>query len=264
MLEQLKDIVRRAGQILLSAHDIARGVHEKSSHVDLVTVYDPMVQEFLRRELLALRPEAGFLGEEEERHDIAGKREIFIVDPIDGTTNFIRGLHHSCVSVGLMADGAMEYGVVYNPYYDEMFSARRGEGAWLGETLLRVTQNPLRDSLVLFGSAIYYRDTIPSTLKFVEALLPQCLDFRRGASAALDCCYVAAGRGDLFFECRLCPWDYAAGSLILTEAGGVATALDGSPLRLTEKCSVAFGNPVNHPQLLEIARRIAATPEQKG
>lgn len=264
MLEELIKIVRDAGELILSAHDIANGVQEKSSHVDLVTVYDPLVQEQLRHALLALLPEAGFLGEEEAVHDIEGKRAVFIVDPIDGTTNFIRGLHHSCISVGLMLDGVMEYGVVYNPYLDELFTAKRGHGAFLNGTPLHVTDAALQDSLVLFGSAIYYRETIPATLRFVEELLPQTLDFRRGGSAALDFCYLAAGRADLFFECCLCPWDYAAGSLIVTEAGGVVTALDGSPLRLTERCSVAVGNPHNHPALLAAAARIGAEPDMKG
>ena len=135
-------------------------------------------------------------------------------------------------------------------------AAQRGKGAWLNGQRLHVTQHAVHDSLLLFGSAINYRETIPETLRFVEALLPNCLDFRRGGSAALDCCYVAAGRADLFFECKLCPWDYAAGGLIVTEAGGIATQLDGSPLALTQRGSVAMGNAVNHPELLAIARRI--------
>lgn len=256
LLERLKDIVRSAGTTVRSAQDAAMGIREKSSHVDLVTLYDPMVQEFLRSRLMTLLPEAGFLGEEDATHDIAGRRQLFIVDPIDGTMNFIRGLHHSAISVALAVDGVVTHAVVYNPYYDEMFSAQRGKGAWLNGQRLHVTQHAVHDSLVLFGSAIYYRDTIAETLRFVEALLPNCLDFRRGGSAALDCCYVAAGRADLFFECRLCPWDYAAGDLIVTEAGGIATQLDGSPLALTQRGSVAMGNAVNHPELLAIARRI--------
>lgn len=256
LLERLKDIVRSAGTTVRSAQDAAMGIREKSSHVDLVTLYDPMVQEFLRSRLMALLPEAGFLGEEDATHDIAGKRQLFIVDPIDGTMNFIRGLHHSSISVALAVDGVVTHAVVYNPYYDEMFSAQRGKGAWLNGQRLHVTQHAVHDSLVLFGSAIYYRETIPETLRFVEALLPNCLDFRRGGSAALDCCYVAAGRADLFFECKLCPWDYAAGGLIVTEAGGIATQLNGSPLALMQRGSVAMGNAVNHPELLAIARRI--------
>ena len=261
LLERLKDIVRSAGTTVRSAQDAAMGIREKSSHVDLVTLYDPMVQEFLRSRLMTLLPEAGFLGEEDATHDIAGRRQLFIVDPIDGTMNFIRGLHHSAISVALAVDGVVTHAVVYNPYYDEMFSAQRGKGAWLNGQRLHVTQHAVHDSLVLFGSAIYYRETIPETLRFVEALLPNCLDFRRGGSAALDCCYVAAGRADLFFECRLCPWDYAAGGLIVTEAGGIATQLDGSPLALTQRGSVAMGNAVNHPELLAIARRMGLETE---
>ena len=129
LLERLKDIVRSAGTTVRSAQDAAMGIREKSSHVDLVTLYDPMVQEFLRSRLMTLLPEAGFLGEEDATHDIAGKRQLFIVDPIDGTMNFIRGLHHSSISVALAVDGVVTHAVVYNPYYDEMFSAQRGKGA---------------------------------------------------------------------------------------------------------------------------------------
>lgn len=210
LLERLKDIVRSAGTTVRSAQDAAMGIREKSSHVDLVTLYDPMVQEFLRSRLLTLLPEAGFLGEEDATHDIAGRRQLFIVDPIDGTMNFIRGLHHSAISVALAVDGVVTHarGLQSLLRRDVLRPAR--QGAWLNGQRLHVTQHAVHDSLVLFGSAIYYRDTIPETLRFVEALLPNCLDFRRGGSAALDCCYVAAGRADLFFECKLCPWDYAA------------------------------------------------------
>ena len=115
LLERLKDIVRSAGTTVRSAQDAAMGIREKSSHVDLVTLYDPMVQEFLRSRLLTLLPEAGFLGEEDATHDIAGRRQLFIVDPIDGTMNFIRGLHHSSISVALAVDGVVTHAVVYNP-----------------------------------------------------------------------------------------------------------------------------------------------------
>lgn len=264
MLEQMIQIVSRAGEIVRGARDIERGVSEKSSHVDLVTVYDPMVQQQLRRELLALLPEAGFLGEEDQTHDIAGKRAVFIVDPIDGTTNFIRHLHHSCISVGLEIDGEMQYAVVYNPYFDEMFSAKRGGGAFLNGKAIHAANRPLQESLVLFGSAIYYRQTLPATLRFVQELLPNTMDFRRGGSAALDLCYLAAGRADLFFECCLCAWDFAAGSLIVQEAGAMVTALDGTPLRLHEKCSVAAGSLANHQWLCGLARRIAGEPNMEG
>ena len=264
MYEVIAEIVKEAGRIMLEANDIQSSVQEKSSHCDLVTKYDPLVENFLRTRLLAAFPEAGFFGEEEETHQTEGKRSVFIVDPIDGTTNFVRGLHHSCISVGLWQDGQMEYAAVCNPYYDELFTAQRGMGAFLNGTPLRMTSVSLEDSLTLFGSAIYYRETLPATLRFVEELFPRCIDFRRGGSAALDLCYVAAGRADLFFECCLQPWDYAAGSLIVQEAGGIATALQGTPLRFFERCSVAAGNGINHPQLLALAEKISAEPDMEG
>lgn len=264
MYEIIADIVKRAGSIILGAHHIDEGVKEKSSACDLVTVYDTAVQAKLHSELLATFPEFGFYGEENDCCETEGKRGWFIVDPIDGTANFIRRLHHSCISVGLLIEGDMQYGVVYNPYYDELFTAERGKGAFLNGTPIHVSDVGVSDSLLLFGSAVYYRETIPATMRFVQELFPQTLDFRRGGSAALDLCYLAAGRADLYFECCIRPWDYAAGSLIAQEAGAIVTALDGTPLRFTDRCSVAAGNPKNYPELIRLSNRIAAEPDMKG
>lgn len=264
MEQRLAAIVKEAGALMLQAKNIGDSVTQKGSPRDLVTEYDTRVQEFLRSRLSEAFPDYGFFGEEEHVHDIRGKEGFFIVDPIDGTTNFVRGLHHSCISVGLCLQGQMHCAAVYNPYYDELFTATRGGGAYLNGRPLHMKACPIEESLVLFGSAIYYRDTIPATVRLVEELFPVSLDFRRGGSAALDLCYLASGGGDLFFETCLQPWDYAAGSLIVEEAGGTVTALDGSPLHLTEPCSVAGGNRINHPQLVNIAQRIAREPEMKG
>ena len=125
MLEEIISIVRRAGGIVRGAHDVERVTSEKSCSEDLVTEYDTGVQAFLRRELLALLPEADFFGEEGE-HQTMTKHRTFIVDPIDGTVNFVRGLRYSNVSVALAEGGVVQYGVVYNPYADELFSAARG------------------------------------------------------------------------------------------------------------------------------------------
>lgn len=264
MEQRIGAIVREAGQLVLQAKNIANSVAQKGSPRDLVTEYDTRVQELLRRRLAEEFPRYGFFGEEEKQHDILGKEGFFIVDPIDGTTNFVRGLHHSCISVGLYVGGQMESAAVYNPYYDELYTAGRGRGAYLNGSKLQMKPSDLTESLVLFGSAIYYRDTIPATVRMVEELFPVTLDFRRGGSAALDLCYLASGGGDLFFETCLQPWDYAAGSLIVTEAGGVVSALDGRDLNLTAPCSVAAGNPVNHPQLIRIAQQILEEADMKG
>lgn len=264
MYEIIETIVRRAGEIVLRAKHIDESVQEKSSHCDLVTKFDGMVQEYLHRELLSAFPEAGFYGEEEEVHDIAGKAAYFIVDPIDGTMNFVRHARHSCISVGLMKDGRMEYGAVYQPYTDEMFTAQRGKGAFLNGRPLKMRDVPLSESIAMFGSAIYYRDTIPATARLMQEALPLVLDFRRSGSAALDICYVAAGRADVFFEACIRPWDYAAATLIAQEAGAVVSALDGTPLRYMDRCSVAVGSPSNYPDLISIVQRILREPDMKG
>lgn len=264
MEQRIGAIAKEAGALVLQAKNIADSVSQKGSPRDLVTEYDTKVQELLRTKLAEAFPQYGFFGEEEQYHDIQDKAGFFIVDPIDGTTNFVRGLHHSCISVGLYVDGQMESAAVYNPYYDELFTAGRGRGAYLNGKPLKMKAVTMQESLVLFGSAIYYRDTIPATVRMVEELFPVTLDFRRGGSAALDLCYLAAGGGDVFFETCLQPWDYAAGSLIVTEAGGIVTALDGTPLRLTDPCSVAAGNALNHPQLIQTAQKILQEPDMKG
>lgn len=261
MYEKIADIVKEAGMLIRDARQIEKSVKEKTSACDLVTTFDTAVQEQLYTRLMAEFPDFGFYGEENDCCQTEGKRGWFIVDPIDGTANFVRGLHHSCISVGLLVDGQMEYGVVYNPYYDELFTAQRGKGAYLNGEMIHVTDADMDHSLLLFGSAIYYRETIPATLRFVEELFPRVLDFRRGGSAALDLCYLAAGRADVYFECCIRPWDYAAGSLIAQEAGATVTALDGTPLRFVDRCSVAAGNAKNHRELIELSQRIASEPD---
>ena len=223
MLEQIIDIVRRAGDMVLSAHDIQNVTREKHGPADLVTQYDEAVQAFLRRELLKLLPEAEFFGEEGERPALTHPW-IFVVDPIDGTTNFTRRMNCSSVSVALVHNGQAEYGVVYNPFVG------------------RASSRDAAHAIVACGSTIYDRSYTHRHFAILRHLYDRCLDYRRFASAALDCCMVACGRAEIFFECRLSPWDYAAGSLIAQEAGGVAVRLDGSFLDPLHPGSVFITN----------------------
>lgn len=264
MYEAVTEIVRRAGRIMTEAQHIDESVKEKTAACDLVTAYDTAVQAQLQRELSEAFPQFGFYAEENDCCNIEGKPGWFIVDPIDGTTNFVRGLHHSCISVGLLVGGEMAFGAVYNPFANEMFTAERGKGAFLNGKPIHATDARMNESIVLLGSAIYYRETIPATLRFIEELFPVTLDLRRGGSAALDLCYVASGKADLFFECCLRPWDYAAGSLIAEEAGCIVTALDGTPLRFFDRCSVAVGTQKNYHELINLSRQIANEPNMKG
>ena len=252
MLEQIISIVREAGEIVLSAHDVWSQSHEKSSAADLVTEYDLAVERFLKEKLPPLVPGSLFFGEEEKENASPLTGWVFIVDPIDGTTNFVRGLKHSAISVALAHDGAVEYGVVYDPYKDEIFSAKRGGGAFLNGRPIRVSERPLDQGVFGMGTAIYDRQFIAPTMRVTEQLFRRSCDFRRLGAAALDLCDVACGRLDLFFEYSLSPWDHAAGGLILIEAGGVLSTLEGRPMDYTRRCSVWASNRVNGDILREL------------
>lgn len=252
MLEQIASIVREAGRIVLSAHDIASQTHEKTSAGDLVTDYDLAVETFLKEKLPPLMPGSIFFGEEEAENAGPGRGWAFIVDPIDGTANFVRHLRQSAISVALACDGAVEYGVVYDPYRDEIFTAKRGGGAFLNGRPIHVSARPLSQGIFGMGTALYKREYIAPTLRVTEQLFRRSCDFRRMGAAALDLCYVACGRFDAFFEYSLCPWDYAAGSLLITEAGGFVSTLDGQPLPVIRRSTLWASNDVNKDVLKEL------------
>ena len=169
MLEQIIPIVREAGDIVLSARDIWSHTHEKTSAADLVTEYDLAVENFLKEKLPPLVPGSVFFGEEEAENADPTRGWAFIVDPIDGTTNFVRGLKQSAVSVALACDGRVEYGVVYDPFKEELFSARRGGGAFCNGAPIHVSERPLAQGVFGMGTAIYrhharHRAALPAQL----------------------------------------------------------------------------------------------------
>ena len=245
MLEAIAAIVREAGDVILSAGDIAAKTHEKTSAADLVTDYDVAVETLLREKLLALLPEAVFYGEEEETAPDPTRGWAFLVDPIDGTTNFVRGICQSAISVGVTLDGVLQYGVVYDPAKGELFSAGRGGGAFLNGVPIHVSDKPLSQGIFLVGTALYHRKYLEPTISLTRQLWERSCDFRRLGSAALDMCYVACGRAEVFFEYSLSPWDYAAGAMILEEAGGCSCTLEGEPLHLGGRGSVWASNPAS-------------------
>lgn len=237
MLDKIVAIVYEAGQIVKNAQQIEQVTREKDGAANLVTQYDEAVQAFLKEKLLTLKPEADFFGEEGEHQALTGEW-TFIVDPIDGTTNFVRGLHYSNIAVALVYRGQVRYAAVYDPYMNEMFAAERGKGATLNGKSIHVSDRPLERAIVLCGSTIYDRSHTDRSFALMRHLYDNALDFRRFGAAELDGCQVAAGRADIFFECRLSPWDFAASSLIVEEAGGHLTRLDGSPIDPREGGSV--------------------------
>ena len=243
MMENIINIVKEAGQIVLKAQQIQDNVESKQGRANFVTKFDVEVQNFLYTELLKIYPTASFIGEEDEKKDKVLGEYCFIIDPIDGTTNFIFDYRHSAVSVGLLYQNEIITGVVYNPYLEEMFSAEKGKGAFLNGRQLKIADLKLADGIVAIGTCPYYREKADETFFIARKLFDKALDIRRSGSAALDICYVAAGRIVLYYEILLSPWDYAAASLILKEAGGCIASMDQKELSFTQPCSALAATP---------------------
>ena len=253
ILELLCASEREAGTLMLEAHDIL--AERKTDRRDVVTEYDRRVQALLIERLSAALPEARFFCEENDRHDDLHADTVFIIDPIDGTMNFVRHLNHSAVSVAYTRFGRVEAAAVYNPYVDEMFSAVRGEGAFLNGKPIHVDPAPLGETVICFGSAPYNPELTERTFELARRSYLTGLDVRRQGSAALDLCSVAAGRAGAYFELSISLWDYAAGALIVSEAGGQVTRVDGSPLPWTgAKTSVLAAEAGKAAEFLEMAK----------
>lgn len=195
---------------------------------DFVSRADIAAQAIIKEELMEARPNYGWLAEE-EKDEIEGADPTrrWIVDPLDGTTNFLHGLPHWAVSIALEHKGAIVSAVIYDPAKDEMFYAEKGTGAWMNESRLRVSgRNRMIESIFATGLPFGGRADLPETLQDLARLLPACAGVRRWGSASLDLAYVAAGRYDGFWERRLNAWDIAAGTLIVKEAGGFVQPLN--------------------------------------
>ncbi len=251
MLNRIIDIVKAAAEIYKSAGSDL-GISMKSSGVDLVTRYDKAIQEFLIEKLSAAVPGAHFVGEEGEGNKELTDGYCFIIDPIDGTTNFVKGFQHSAISVGLAKDREIVLGVVMDPDLDNIYYAEKGKGAFLNGEPISVSDCDMAHSLVLFGTCPYEHELAHRTFELTEKVFYDCLEVRRAGSAALDICYVAAGKADLFFELILRPWDWAGATLILKEAGGICTTCDGDELDASKIRSYACGNSKNIKEFYEI------------
>ena len=243
LLKSIEKIAEEAGKIVLEAHGIRQTVSEKSDFRNLVTKYDKQVQEFLIRELTQILPEASFLGEEWGRdafREEYRKGWLFVLDPIDGTSNFICGLIPSVVSIGLFKDGKPYIGVVYEPHLKQLFAAERSCGAHLNGVPIHSSELPLSMSLVTFGTSAYYDGaTIKAAFDAAHSYMGKCIDIRRTGSAAYDLCSVAAGITGLYIEPYIQLWDYAAGALIAEEAGCRVTDFCGEPLSYDGPSGVA-------------------------
>ncbi|SDB59043.1 inositol monophosphatase family protein [Butyrivibrio sp. INlla16] len=231
MIEDIINIARKAGDIMKNAE--RPKITEKAGHANFCTETDEKIQAFLIENLQEVLPEAQFLGEEDGQDEFTAKMEkgyCFVLDPIDGTSNFIYEYRPSVVSIGLLKDGKPHMAVIYNPFDDMMLSAQAGQGAYMNGERIMSTEAPLSDSLVVFGTAPYYAGLQERTFEIAKKILPLCVDLRRSGTAAWDMCCVALGRCALYFEMRVQLWDYAAAALIAQEAGCTITDIDGKPL----------------------------------
>ncbi len=220
---------------------------------DFVTKVDTEVQHFLKEALRDLSPEVQFMGEEEHLHQVDPSRPAWILDPIDGTTNLICDYRQSAVSLGYYENGRIEAGVIYNPFSGETFHAVRGQGSFLNGNRIHVSEKTaLRDSLISIGTSPYDKELAPANFRVFQKVFEHSLDIRRSGSAALDLAYVACGRTDGYFERNLKPWDFAAGTLLVEEAGGCVTTVRMGPLDFLKNQDILATNGSIHEELGEL------------
>jgi myo-inositol-1(or 4)-monophosphatase len=232
-------------------------VREKGP-ADLVTEADLASQQAIRRTLLEAFPDHGFLAEEQDQDTTAPPQSTeyrWIADPLDGTTNFVHRVPHYSVSLALEHRGELLVAAVYDPARNECFTATGGEGAYLDGRPVRTSQiRDLSEALAAVGFPPKTRPDCPDLLVFLEAL-DQCQAIRRTGSTALNLCYLAAGRFDVYWSFSAKIWDVAAGVLLVREAGGVVTSPGGGPFRLEEAQFLAAANGQLHARLRELVDR---------
>jgi myo-inositol-1(or 4)-monophosphatase len=225
---------------------------------NFVTAADRRAEEVLRQELTKARPGYGFLGEESGRTEGTDKTHTWIVDPLDGTTNFLHGIPHFAISIALQRDEAIVAGLIYNPISDELYLAERGKGAFVNDGRLRVAgRKLLQDAVVACGLPHRGRGDLELFRHEFAAVQGKVAGVRRFGAATLDLAWIAAGRLDAYWERDLSPWDLAAGLLIVREAGGFATDANGGDSILTQGEIVA-GNETMHRELLRVLKASAA------
>ena len=249
------DAARAAGRVLRDALSSTRQIAYKAAVTDLVTEMDGRAEAIVVEALTTAFPDDGVLGEEgSARAGGSGRR--WIIDPLDGTTNYAHGLPIFSVGIGLEAEGRVILGVVYDPTRDELFAAERGAGAWLNDARLSVSAAATLDtSLLVTGFPYNIRETRDTNLPEYTAFATRSRAVRRLGSALLDFAYVAAGRLDGYWELRLSPWDVAAGSILVEEAGGRVTDLHGGRLDLDRPTIVASNGHI-HDQILAVLREV--------
>jgi Archaeal fructose-1,6-bisphosphatase and related enzymes of inositol monophosphatase family len=252
LAEQVIEMLRQAGKIILECEIDKDKIIQKGAG-NYVTQVDFQVQNFLVDKIRRMSPASNIITEESASNQFNLEKTTWILDPVDGTTNLMRGYRPSAISLALFARQKPVFGVVYNPFADEMFTAYTGQGAFLNNQTIKASKNlDLQECLIAFGTTPYQRERAAETFRITERIFMRCLEIRRSGSAALDIVHVACGRLDGFYEYNLQPWDYAAGMIILAEAGGRTTTWQGNPLGVLAPSSVLATNGLIHQEMLNL------------
>lgn len=264
-LHDLQALARNAGEILRSGYNPRPGTSSQleisyKGPIDLVTDIDIRSESYLINEISHRFPGQRIVSEESGLTEGNGDG-LWLIDPLDGTINFAHGIPIFSVSLAFMQGGQVRLGVVYDPMRDECFSAERGQGSWLnGELLHTGGSESLDHSLLVTGFPYNIRTASNTNLGHYADFSLRSMGVRRLGSAALDLCYVAAGRFDGYWETSINAWDIAAGILIAEEAGARVTKTDGDPKVLATPLSIAAANPILHAQILDLLNNGASSP----
>lgn len=247
---ELKEIIALVKETKAFVGNRERAGHIKTKgRADYVTQVDTDIQNFLARKLGSCFPDIQFLGEEEGLHEMSGDT-YWILDPIDGTTNLIHDYQHSVVSLALCEKGEITMGVVYDPFREDVYHAQKGKGSFLNGSPIHVSEaESLSETIVSVGTSPYDRELSEQNFQRIRRVFDSAQDIRRTGTAAMDLAYVACGRTGGFFEPKLSPWDFAAGQLLVREAGGMVTDFAGETLNLLARGSVVASNGKIHEEL---------------
>lgn len=254
MQKELIKIIKEAGKILKDGYYSKKEVNFKAKK-DLVTKYDLAVENYLKEEFSKVFDKFNIIAEESDNSKLEFKDSI-IIDPIDGTTNFVNGVPHTAISVGVYKDKKPYIGVVYNPILDELYTAEVKKGAFLNGVRLKVSsENNFQKSLLSTGfpyTSGTNKNDLDDVVNKLHTILPKCQDIRRLGSASLDLCFVAKGVYEGFYEMNLKAWDVSAGIIILSEAGGISTNINSEPYTLFEDKYIVASNGAIHKEFIEV------------
>lgn len=261
IVSKVKEAVREASEIMMERNF---SVSIKTDESNIVTSADIAVQKKLKDQLLSIVPGSIFLGEEgnlPEELTEDESRYVWVVDPIDGTANYARDMGLSVISVALLYGKKQVLGVVFNPYRNEMFWAIDKGGAFLNDTPIHVSDRLYRNSMLCSAMSLYDRRFAKPCFEIIEKIYSESDDLRRLGTAALEICYLACGRVDLYFEVRLCCWDYAAATLILKEAGGYFEVMFHDDVVLDKPAGIIGANSIaNFDKIKDTVYGVISTP----